>query len=59
MVFFTHMKATDVSKRIFLFLKEKYKVDNVIVVFGFRPTTLNCYRKDIIQYSYVLTCDFY
>lgn len=58
MVFFTHVTATDLSKRIFLFLEEKDKADNIIVVFGFRPTTLNCYRKVIIKYSYSLTYDY-
>lgn len=41
-----------------IFFKEKDKVHNINVVFGFRPTTLNCGRKDVIKYIWVLTCDF-
>lgn len=53
------MRATDPSEKIFLFGKEKDNADSVTVDLGFRPTTLSSYRKDVINYSYVLTCDYY
>lgn len=45
-------------KEYSFFLEEKDKADNIIVVFGFRPTTLSCYKKVIIKYSYDLTYDY-
>lgn len=41
----------------FFIFKGKDKVDN-INVFGFRPTTLNCGRKEVIKYIWFLICDF-